>query len=334
MKKILLSFIWLLFAGNCFAAALVQYVDTDVSGGDGSSWANAYASLSAWEAQNLNLTDNGGDTLTVYCRGTAADTTRVIIDGWITSATYTITIIGDFNGTYSTSKYRLALSAAVGSGLFIRDDYITVSNFQVIHAGTSGTADIGIEISDVFRTGITIKNSLIVGGYRGIITASDSASNTRTFINCILYDSYYTGISAASANAATAIYNCTVVDCGHGKANADSDGISNSTSTIIQNTIVYNSYAEDFNAASGSYNLSSDATASGTGSLINQSDPFVAYSSNNFHIAVGSNPIGAGTDLSGTFTNDIDGDTRSSWDIGADEYVSVTTTKLYIMVVE
>jgi hypothetical protein len=38
------------------------------------------------------------------------------------------------------------------------------------------------------------------------------------------------------------------------------------------------------------------------------------------HLVSGSALRGVGTDLSGTFTEDIDGDTRSAWDIGADEF--------------
>ena len=51
----------------------------------------------------------------------------------------------------------------------------------------------------------------------------------------------------------------------------------------------------------------------------------VTSGSENLHLAAGSALIDAGTDLSITFTTDIDGETRQTgvnlWDIGADEYI-------------
>ena len=48
--------------------------------------------------------------------------------------------------------------------------------------------------------------------------------------------------------------------------------------------------------------------------------------SEDFHIGALSSLKDAGTDLSGTFTTDIDGETRTgTWDIGVDEIVAVVT---------
>ena len=64
---------------------------------------------------------------------------------------------------------------------------------------------------------------------------------------------------------------------------------------------------------------SSDAT--GTAGLQNQTYLFVAAGSNNFLFAAGSDGINEGTGLSGTFDDDILGNTRSgTWDIGFHEY--------------
>ena len=40
-----------------------------------------------------------------------------------------------------------------------------------------------------------------------------------------------------------------------------------------------------------------------------------------FTLKATSNLVGAGLDLSGTFTTDIDGETRVAWDVGPDEYI-------------
>jgi hypothetical protein len=74
--------------------------------------------------------------------------------------------------------------------------------------------------------------------------------------------------------------------------------------------------------------MASDADASETG-LTNS----IAFDTSNFtnvtagsedlHLVTGSDLIDAGTDLSGTFTIDINGATRSgTWDVGPDEFVA------------
>lgn len=50
----------------------------------------------------------------------------------------------------------------------------------------------------------------------------------------------------------------------------------------------------------------------------------------NLHLPSGSALIGAGTDLSATFTDDIDGNTRSSWDIGAYKGAAVVASHYFL----
>ena len=71
--------------------------------------------------------------------------------------------------------------------------------------------------------------------------------------------------------------------------------------------------------------MSEDAT-SPTVALRGSSNTFVNAAGDNFHLAVGDDAIGEGTDLSAdgdfAFDDDIDGDTIVTWDIGFDEYVA------------
>ena len=88
---------------------------------------------------------------------------------------------------------------------------------------------------------------------------------------------------------------------------------------------------ESFSNVTDDHNLSSDATAAGTGSLTNKSasDQFESIiSSIDLHLKSGADAINAGTDLGTTPSGveiDIDGRDRDSegdtWDMGADEYV-------------
>ena len=77
------------------------------------------------------------------------------------------------------------------------------------------------------------------------------------------------------------------------------------------------------------YCISEDASAGGGAGCLNNQDPDTdvkfantTQGSEDIHLQSGSVAIGAGTDLSGTFTDDIDGDTRSAWDVGADEVMA------------
>jgi hypothetical protein len=78
------------------------------------------------------------------------------------------------------------------------------------------------------------------------------------------------------------------------------------------------------------YNMSEDTSASGGNSKTGH-DPADLFKNpgSDFHLTVDAAAVDEGDDsMSGTFTSDIDGETRSgSWDMGADEYVSNTTAK-------
>ncbi|TET36709.1 MAG: hypothetical protein E3J72_08100 [Planctomycetota bacterium] len=71
------------------------------------------------------------------------------------------------------------------------------------------------------------------------------------------------------------------------------------------------------------YNVTSDGDGAGEAHGIGNADPADQFVNpgTDFHLKAGADCIDAGTDLSGTFTTDIDGQTRTgTWDIGADEY--------------
>lgn len=299
--------------------------------GDGSSWANAYATLTLWEAQNLDLTDSGGDTLTVNVRGATAETATVSIDGWTTGSANTITIIGDATGKWDDTKYHLVVSGN-SDALDIYDPYVTVSNLQVSRTNGSATRDI-VEIT---QTGVTLKNCILKSnaGYATYGINIDGAANSTLYIyNNIIYGLNVTNAKGLFTDSPTAqvvyLYNNTFY--------LNTIGISTTGSGLTltaKNNICYNN-GTDYVMSAGSL-TSSNNLAKDTSSPDNTYDSKTLYFINpdttsatcDYHLeARDTDAIDDGADLSGTFTTDIDGATRTgTWDIGADEYVATGTS--------
>ncbi|MFC2091238.1 fibronectin type III domain-containing protein [Elusimicrobiota bacterium] len=140
--------------------------------------------------------------------------------------------------------------------------------------------------------------------------------------------------SAAAGNLNKYIYNSIIYNHGSHAVDAFQGGVYNVScwntsgfdNSLTKNCISVGSVLADFsNPYTGSdYNVSSDDTASGSNSItgVDMYRQYVSTGSNsiNLHLADTSGAIGHGTDLSGDFTYDIDGDARGAvWDIGADQ---------------
>jgi len=102
--------------------------------------------------------------LTVYCKGTAADTAAVTIGGHGATAIKSITIKTDaadrHDGKWNTSKYRLEVAAAYCITLNT-EDYVTIDGLQ-LKSSTNGTwQQTGGVHCYVGSDSSTIKNNLI-----------------------------------------------------------------------------------------------------------------------------------------------------------------------------
>jgi hypothetical protein len=137
-------------------------------------------------------------------------------------------------------------------------------------------------------------------------------------------DAYARGMRLGAAGESAEVYNNTIYNVTSSGTAGTIAGIYAASGTITAT----NNYAGgtsggasayDFTGTmTESYNISSDSTASGTGSQTGKA-PANQY----LHLKSGADCINAGDDLSSTFTDDIDGNTRptwgDAWDIGADE---------------
>ncbi len=316
-----------------------RYINTaSTPGGDGTTNAitganRAYASASEWETAEQKDLVAAGNNHVVNATGISADNTALIISGWTTSATNNIVFNGESNGIWDTSKYRIT-STDWDATVQILTGFVEFNNVSVDNTGTGGGSYAGVYIGltsgDVTVDSCCIRKSVANAATttQGITVVS-SATGAVSLLNNIIYD-YHRGISASTGtNSEFNIYNNTIFVSGDVGIGLSLWGATDTLSCI--NNIIQNATATDFSIVSTAttqnidYNLSQDATATGTNSVVNTLLTFSDKAGKDFHLA-GSDTaaINAGSDLSSdtyfAFNYDIDGDIRSTWDIGADEY--------------
>ena len=220
-------------------------------------------------------------------------------------------------------------------GLRLSDDYTRVDWLEFTrNRGALSAASVVIQqASNVLIERVIIHDFLDLGNLvTGIRGASNSDYRVR---NCIIYDGGRAGIRNNDASATGLVENCTVygmVDGGTGT------GILHSSGTLtVTNTLSVGNEVDFSGTITQSYNISSDGTAAGTGSLTVRTatdnptpgaGDWVIFRSltagvENLHLQTGAenDAIDTGTDLSSVFSNDIDNELRpgGAWDIGADE---------------
>jgi hypothetical protein len=134
------------------------------------------------------------------------------------------------------------------------------------------------------------------------------------------------GFRTDTTNAA--FFNCTGYNCVNNFSESGSG-----TDNVAKNCAgLGHAGGADFSGtwhASSTHNASSDTSAPGSSALksLTTSDQFVDVTSGSedLHLKVGADLIGAGVDLSSDFINDLDGHARIvPWDIGADGVPLVT----------
>ena len=306
--------------------ATYKTVTVKSSGGD-------YATLNAVDAgEATDLTATAGD-LVVECYN-FEDTTQALFDdaGWVTDSTHRLVIraVDGHGGKWNTSCYRMV--GATGRIVNQTIDYLFIDGVQCNLTNAGSNAQGYYAHSSLDAVGETEIDRMIVVGVTGA-TAPDGITNSEPLHdikirNSVLYG-LQNGIASAGTGSRIIADNVTVDDCINGITPGYAGHIL--TNCRITNcTNVVSATTSDLDAASN-YNLT-DGTAPanwGANSIDSTDTPTVDYldSSNatltarDYHLASTSDSgYNTGTDLSGSFTTDIDSDTRSSWDIGADEY--------------
>lgn len=242
---------------------------------------------------------------------------------------------GTDNGGVTFKYYDMG---AYGAVLNINSSYCIIE-YMIVKISTWNSYTKGITMHGDYISGATIRNNLVTTfSYHTnssmTAIASDSRFSTTKIYNNIVYNfnrdggtnKSYTGINAVWSQL---VYNNTTFQCDTGMVGGSG------SLPVAKNNISYGNYNVDywsFNPASTN-NLSSDATAPAYNTYYrNKTLSFVntTSGSEDLHLAsTDTDAIDMGADLSGTFTDDIDGKTRSgTWDIGADEYFASGFTNL------
>ncbi|MCH8094369.1 MAG: right-handed parallel beta-helix repeat-containing protein [Chloroflexi bacterium] len=290
----------------------------------------AYTSPQAWEdARQGNLvSEDRREVGVLYADGTfTGPATEILqVNGSTTDAThYMEVIIGPgqqhdgTGGGLGTDVVVFDGADTTKHGVRIYDHFTRVQGLE-LKRFRSDNGSAGVHINDSI-TNVLLEDLLIHDFDHGTFSVTGVYGNNNssyTVRNCIIYDGDTAGIRGQPGTIGT-VQNCTI----HGMVTY---GVFEDTGTFtVTNTIAMNS-STDLNVVNGtqSNTLSSD----GTGTIINKldTDQFVSLTagSEDFHLKTGSDAINVGTSLSGSFTDDIDGDSRpqgTEWEIGADEYI-------------
>lgn len=237
-------------------------------------------------------------------------------------------------GKWDTSKLNIQFSSTSTIAFDIQEAFFKLSYMQV--KNTHGTSPTGViklnNVASIIVEECIAACDVAAGGddNGGFIVGGAGATSVK-IRNCIAHG-MRAGVVCDNASSTAELDNCATVNCTFGIR---------ATAAIGSNLVIKNHYSggnstNNFNeTGSGDTNFTftTSAQSDSTETDANVTDN-VAFSTANFtnvtagsedlHLVTGSALINVGTDLSSTFTVDINGNTRptgaSTWDIGPDEF--------------
>lgn len=330
------------------------YVDTKphVSGdgttaGTGDGGTNSYVSLAAaLTAQKGDLTGKGVYTFRCRASDGDADTTMPSTSGYTTTSSDYIEIVADDGhhhvGIWDDSKYRLLIDG--GTAFEIQSRHTRLRRLQIGFSGTVAQTrkNISAESGANSTSSLLLLDRCILRGTAGLTNADSyrnlyiNTSNAPLLrvvsVNCLMYghSAYWNNpIYVSNVDSVIKLYHCTILSNSTNEYIVRRDG--NGSVTCVNCYFGGSKYNCIEGAVTQTTNATSDASAVGTDgdSIAINTTTFKAPASSDYRLPSGSPLIGLGTDgpfgSSGDpeyFTDDIAGNTRSSWDIGAFEYVA------------
>ena len=326
MKRLFFTLCFLLIAGNCLAASsrvlpasYTEYTYDSAGGGED------YTSLATWEADTDTDVSATGQVLTCSS-GIHADS--VVLAGATTDANgfRVIRAATGARGT-PTSGVRFEKSASSGVLYVIEnlENYFACHDIATKATNSSTNNSMGfVSWKTATFVGCTAYNitATSTGTSGGFVFLGYYANETFTVINC--FATAVTGGSGSprggfvlynEAYGTTAyIYNCTTT--------ANDRGV-----TLYRVSGTINAKTKNNIIQSNTTDIYIPITTGVTHTQTTNATSGVTFAADGYHLASNdTGAIGAGTDLSSdavfAFDDDIDGEIRDDWDIGADEYVA------------
>ena len=309
-------------------AEVIRYVDPDATGsGTGVDWANAYTSLSAWEAAEATNLVTDDDWHHVWCRSSngTADTTGVTINGFTTDATHYVHVQaadGDqaLKSGIDTDRYRLTGSINLWNSGIIDGLQLVATGF-IVPVILSAFSTIASQ---------TVRNCYIVNDqYDGIRMTGNNVNQIGYAYNNIVVSDGTGGIGIRSQNASSreGLYAYNNIVYGY------TTGIHVLTDAVFTatNNAVFNSSTADLSNSgtfTGNYNASDDAIGSNSIAPLGSDwdNEFVDPANGDFTLLNTGNCYhgGATAPDADLYTTDMEGDTyyTSAYSIGVDEYAA------------
>jgi len=299
----------------------------------------------AWSGGADLVASNTQMNIAAYANDPIVDSLTNIgtgIDGWTTSAQNNIRIYTPFSanevgtsqrhsGKWDDKKYVLSLTQLTydySAAIMIRESFVNIDGMQ-IRVINQNSGDIRGVQSQSNASYLRISNNIVWGtvsnGDASGIIIGDAANASNYVWNNIVYgfnrpSSNSHGIVAGGGSGSVYIYNNTVIDSN--TCYTGDDAREAWFNNVAQNCA--NGYSGW--SGIGNYNLSDlagDAPGANSKNLTTVS--FVDATNKDFHLApTDTAALDAGTSTPATdsnlsFTDDIDGNYRRQWDIGADE---------------
>ena len=292
-----------------------------------------YTSAAAWEAAMQGDYDTAAEIRQAEFFA-FTDTIDCIIDGSITSADYYPRLYTNaaarHAGKWDGTKYNITVGTDFKRALRMLDDYGRFEGLQIYQNGTGASAYGAMEATAAATSGIliescilrtdntsthdsngaclshgggsvTLRTSKVIGGKNGVYTTFSASAPTFVAQNSdIVASRGYGSFRGAGTPAYTNCYN-------GGHATDSYSGAFSATTCAHSSATVY---------AGSTANV-----AYSTANFVN-----VTAGSEDLHLVAGSALLDVGTDLSATFTLDIDGQTFTApWPIGVDAITSSET---------
>lgn len=305
------------------------------SGGD-------YTSLTSWEAAQQRNLVTVDEIAVAECYGFVDEqTTSTTVSGWTTGINNYIEIRAHPSAkatlpmTTDGSRYLLRVTPATSAtGLSVQQQYTRVYDIQVENVG--GNAN---NFGFIPTTNTTFRNciSRVLNGDGGRAWFFQGVSGVR-LQNCIaIVNTADNGNGRAFQhdNATVQYDNCTAIFAGTGVGFNTNGNTANGiifrnclSVNLTRNTRCYEvsgtglSGTAAIDLIKSTNNVSNDGSALGVNPRVNQRPIFVNVAIQNFHLDwMDAVAQGNGANLSasdtGSFSDDFDGNTRTTWHIGA-----------------